>query len=94
MKHQLNIAEKKALLRLIFRKIVVKEGVITEVDLFEPFKQLVSEAELECLRRTVKPRIRQRNLECTYKLSDGRWPRYRRTMETIIEAVAGLEWYK
>ena len=29
-----------------------------------------------------------------WRPTDGRWPQYRRTMEELIEVVAGLEWYK
>jgi hypothetical protein len=68
----LTISEKKALLRLIFKRIVVKDGVITEVDLFEPFKSVITEAEIECLKKQVKPNIRQRNPVCTSKRSDVR----------------------
>ena len=61
----LSIFEKKALLKLVFKKIVVNEGVIREVDLYEPFKSFVSEKDLECLKKEVKPKVRQNNAECT-----------------------------
>ena len=31
---------------------------------------------------------------CYWKPTAGRWPQYRRTMEEVVEVVAGLEWYK
>ncbi|MDD5435209.1 MAG: recombinase family protein [Nitrospira sp.] len=91
VKGKLSISEKKALLRLVFRKIIVKEGVVTEVDLYDPFKAVVSEGELRCLIREIKPRIRQRNPVCTYARSDGRWPRYRGTMEKVAQALVVLD---
>jgi len=66
----LSIFEKKALLRLVFKKIVVREGVVTEVGLYEPFKSFISEKDLECLTKEIKPNIRQKNQECTYARSD------------------------
>ena len=38
VKGNLNISEKKAILKLVFKKIVVKEGLVTEVDLTIPLK--------------------------------------------------------
>jgi len=72
VKNNLTISEKKALLRLVFKKIAIKEGVIIEVDLYEPFKSIIPEAEIECLKKQVKPKIRQRNLVCTYERSDAK----------------------
>ena len=66
----LSIFEKKALLRLVFKKIVVREGVVTEVGLYEPFKSFISDKDLECLTKEIKPSIRQKNQECTYARSD------------------------
>lgn len=68
----LSIFEKKAFLRLVFKKVVVNEGVITEVDLYEPFKSFILEKDLECLKKEVKPKVRQSNAECTCARSDVR----------------------
>ncbi|MDD4910490.1 MAG: recombinase family protein [Candidatus Omnitrophica bacterium] len=68
----LSIFEKKALLRLVFKKIVVKEGVITEVDLYEPFRTLLPKEDIECLLSQVKPKMHIRALECTYARSGAR----------------------
>jgi len=68
----LSIFEKKALLRLVFKKIVVREGVTEEIDLYEPFKSFISEKDLECLTKEIKPNLRQNNQECTYARSDAR----------------------
>jgi site-specific DNA recombinase len=87
----LSIFEKKALLRLVFKRIVVREGVVTEVALYEPFKSFILEKDLECLTKEVKPSIRQNNQECTYARSAGRWLRYRGTMEKIAKAIVTLE---
>jgi len=72
VKNNLTISEKKAVLRLVFKKIIIREGVITEVDLYEPFKSVISQVEIECLIKQVKPKIRQRNPVCTYARSDAR----------------------
>jgi len=69
----LSIFEKKALLRLVFKKIVVKEGVITEVDLYEPFKTLLPKEDIECLLSHIKPKMHIRASECTYARSDDEW---------------------
>lgn len=71
-KDSLNIFEKKALLRLVFKKIVVKEGVVTKVELYEPFKSFIQEADLQCLIREIKPRMKQKDCDCTYARSDVR----------------------
>jgi hypothetical protein len=54
----------------VFKKIVVKEGVVTEVDLYEPFKSFISDKDLECLTKEIKLSIRQNNQECAYVRSD------------------------
>jgi len=66
----LTIFEKKALLRLVFKKIVVKEGVITEVDLYEPFKTLLPKEDIACLLSQVKTNLKIRDSDCTYARSD------------------------
>ena len=72
MKNNLTISEEKALLRLVFKKIVITEGVITEVDLYEPFNSIIPVAEIECLKKQVKPKIGQKNPVCTYARSAAR----------------------
>jgi hypothetical protein len=83
----LSIFKKKALLRLVSKKIVVKEGVVAEVDLYEPFKSFVLEKDLECLTKEIKPSIGQNSQDCTSVPSDGRCPPYRRTMASLAEAL-------
>jgi site-specific DNA recombinase len=68
----LTIFEKKALLRLVFKKIIVNEGVITELELYEPFKTLLPKEEIGCLLSQVKPNLNIRDLDCTYARSDAR----------------------
>jgi len=68
----LTIFEKKALLRLVFKKIIVKQGVITEVDLYEPFKTLLPKDDIGCLLSQVKPNLNIRDSDCTYARSDAR----------------------
>jgi len=83
----LSIFEKKALLRLVFKKIIVKEGVITEVDLYEPFRTLLPKEDIECLLSQVKPKIHIRALECTYARSDDRWFRSHRTILPFLQEI-------
>jgi len=45
------IFEKKALLRLVFKNRLVREGVVTELDFYEPFKLFISGMNLECLTK-------------------------------------------
>ncbi|MDP8260019.1 MAG: recombinase family protein [Candidatus Gygaella obscura] len=66
----LTIFEKKALLRLVFKKIVVREGVIMEVELYEPFKTLLPKEDIECLLSQVKTKTRAKDVVCTYARSD------------------------
>jgi len=66
----MSIFEKKALLRLVFKELVVKEGVITEVVLYEPFNSFILKKDLECLKKKVNPKVRQSNGECTCARSD------------------------
>jgi site-specific DNA recombinase len=68
----LSIFEKKALLKLVFKKIVVREGVVVGVELYEPFRSFILEKDLECLKKEIKPNLRQNNSECTYARSDAR----------------------
>ena len=75
----------------MFKKIVVREGVVEEVDLYEPFKSFISKVDLECLTKEIKPSIRQKNQECMYARSDGRWTPYRRTMASLAEALVGKD---
>ena len=51
------------------------------VDLYEPFKSFILDKDLECLTKEIKPNLRQNNQECSYARSDGRWVRYRATMQ-------------
>jgi hypothetical protein len=68
----LTIFEKKALLRLVFKKIIVNEGVITEVELYEPFRTLLPKEDLGCLLSQVKPNLSIKDSNCTYARSDAR----------------------
>lgn len=43
--------KKKVLLRLVFKKIVVSEGVVTEVAIYGPFKSFILEKNLEYLSK-------------------------------------------
>jgi site-specific DNA recombinase len=72
LRDNLKISEKKALLRLVFKKIVVTEGIIKEVELYEPFKQILSEVEIECQTKSIKPRMKQKDCDCAYARSDVR----------------------
>ncbi len=89
----LSIFEKKALLRLVFKKIVVKEGVITEVDLHEPFRMLLPKEDIECLLSQVKPKMYIRALECMYARSAGRWVQYCTTLLEYLNRIYGNEFY-
>lgn len=71
-KEPLTIGEKKALLRLIFKKILVSDGKIVGYELYEPFKTLLAEAEVECQFKKLQKETERPDLVCTYALSDVR----------------------
>ena len=71
----------------MFKKIVVREGVVTEVGLYEPFKSFISDKDLECLTKEIKPSIRQKNQECAYARSDDRWFRSHRTVLSFLKHI-------
>ena len=71
-KEALTIGEKKALLRLVFRKIDITDGKITGYELYEPFKTLLSEVEVECQLREIQEVPGQPDAVCTYARSDVR----------------------
>jgi len=64
---------------------------VIEVDLYEPFKSFISTEDLECLKKEIKPNLRQNNSECTYAHSDDLWMYYRRTMEKIAQTLVNME---
>ena len=47
-KENLTTAEKKALLRLVFKEIIIKDGKMLKYELYEPFKTLLEEVQIEC----------------------------------------------
>jgi len=87
----LSIYEKKALLRLVFKKLVVREGVVIEVKLYEPFKSFILEKDLECLKKEIMPNLRQNNSECTCARTDDRWCKYREIILGILKGLSDLE---
>ena len=88
-KKSLTINEKKALLRLVFKEIVVTNGKLTRFELYEPFKTLLKEVDFECQTKEIKPTIRQKDAVCTYAHSDGRWYKWRRMVLAMIRAIHG-----
>ncbi len=65
-KEDLAVAEKKALLGLIFKKIIVKEGKITDYELYEPFKTILLGVEVECQLKEIQVVTEKPDAECTY----------------------------
>jgi len=70
LEDNLNINEKKAVLKLVFKEIVVTDGKLTGYELYEPFKTLLKEVDLECQIKKIKPRMKQKDAVCTYARSD------------------------
>ena len=47
-------------------------GLAQTNDRNDPFKSLILKADLQCLIREIKPRMKQKDCDCTYARSDGR----------------------
>ena len=76
-KESLAIAEKKALLRPIFKKIGVKEGQITDYELYELFKTILSEIEVECQFKEIQILTGKPDVVYTYACLADRMYKYR-----------------
>ena len=89
-RENLTISEKKALLRLVFKEIIIKDGKLAGYELFEPFKTLLEEVQIEWQLKEIQGLTAKTEPVCTYARSVVRWPRYRGTMEKIVEALIEL----
>ena len=90
----LDIIGKKGLLKLVFKSVVIKKGKIKNFEMFQPFQSLYEGAWIQWQTKISQQVTAHPVSVSTLRPTDGRWPQYRRTMEELIEAVAGLEWYK
>ena len=88
----LTVKQKKDLLRVVFRWIKVDEGRIVDYELYEPFKTLLEKEEGKNLwqLQALQEVAASGSQSCISRPTDGRWLRYRGTMEKIAEAI--IKW--
>jgi len=77
LKEGMDIAGKKGLMKLIFRRINVKDGKIENFELFEPFKSLYEGVEIKCQIQKTKELLTIRESVSTLEPSVDRWLQWR-----------------